>query len=127
MRLVASPTGPRRARVHVRSILAGALTGEALDDAVLLTSEVVTNAIVHAGLTAAHVIDLDVGANGDRLWVSVSDPGPCFVPDPPVRPPVAPGGRGLNLLALLADRWGVRPGPPCVVWFELGRSPQPAT
>jgi anti-sigma regulatory factor (Ser/Thr protein kinase) len=125
VRLAASPSAPRRARAHVREALAGALSGEALDDAVLLTSELVTNAVVHAGLTAADVIGVDVGAAGERLRVSVSDPGPCFAPEPPARPPRAPGGRGLYLLALLADRWGVRAGPPCVVWFEVGRSSQP--
>ncbi len=86
-----------------------------IEVAALLTSELVTNALVHtkggAVVTAAVT---------DRLRVEVRD----FAPRRPE--PRAPGvdgtsGRGLMLVRSLADAWGVRThaAGKCV-WFELG-------
>ncbi|MBV2355737.1 ATP-binding protein [Streptomyces sp. J2-1] len=87
------------------------------DIAELLTSELVTNALVHTDDDA--VLIAVVSEHG--LRVEVRD----FVPRRPLpRVPVAAedtGGRGLLLLESLADAWGVRPhGAGKSVWFELG-------
>ncbi|MFB6848520.1 ATP-binding protein [Streptomyces sp. NPDC056373] len=87
------------------------------DVAELLTSELVTNAIVHTDHDA--VLTATVGPRG--LRVEVRD----FVARRPrVRLPVADegtNGRGLFLVESLADAWGVRPhGVGKAVWFELG-------
>ncbi|MFE1251920.1 ATP-binding protein [Streptomyces sp. NPDC058735] len=87
------------------------------DIAELLTSELVTNAIVHtdhdAVLTATvgprglHVEVRDFVARRPRVRLSVADDGT--------------NGRGLFLVQSLADAWGVRPhGVGKAVWFELG-------
>jgi anti-sigma regulatory factor (Ser/Thr protein kinase) len=86
------------------------------DVAELLTSELVTNAIVHTDHDA--VLTATVGPRG--LHVEVRD----FVARRPrPRRPVADdgtNGRGLFLVETLADAWGVRPhGVGKAVWFEL--------
>ncbi|MCX3287708.1 ATP-binding protein [Streptomyces sp. NEAU-H22] len=86
------------------------------DVAELLTSELVTNAIVHTEHDA--VLTATVGPHG--LRVEVRD----FVARRPrLRVPVADdgtNGRGLLLVQSLADSWGVRPhGVGKAVWFEL--------
>ncbi|MFD7244745.1 ATP-binding protein [Streptomyces massasporeus] len=86
------------------------------DVAELLTSELVTNAIVHTDHDA--LLTATVGPHG--LRVEVRD----FVARRPrLRVPVADdgtNGRGLLLVQSLADAWGVRPhGVGKAVWFEL--------
>jgi anti-sigma regulatory factor (Ser/Thr protein kinase) len=83
----------------------------------LLTSELVTNALVHTDADA--VVTATVSPDG--LRVEVRD----FVARRPrPREPVAgddTGGRGLVLVESLADSWGVCPhGVGKSVWFELG-------
>ncbi|MFG2139680.1 ATP-binding protein [Streptomyces sp. NPDC048650] len=93
-------------------------TGEVTEVATLLTSELVTNALLHA--EGGAVVTATVG---DRLRVEVRD----FVsgrPEP--RAPTTDGtsGRGLMLVRSLADAWGIRShGVGKSVWFELGGGP----
>jgi anti-sigma regulatory factor (Ser/Thr protein kinase) len=86
-------------------------------------SEVVTNAVRHAGLRAGDRIRL-VGRLGDRaMRVEVHDPGRGFEPRPPRPDPARASGWGLFLVAELADRWGVERGNPGTsVWFEVDRA-----
>lgn len=87
----------------------------ARDVAVLLTSELVTNVVLHARTE----FELRVAVRPDRLRVEVCD----MIPAPPTIRVAAPddfSGRGLGLLAALAGRWGVDTGPDGKsVWFEL--------
>ncbi|XLE11896.1 ATP-binding protein [Streptomyces sp. Pv4-95] len=93
-------------------------SGELEEVATLLTSELVTNALVHAKGGAVVTATLT-----DRLRVEVRD----FVsrrPEP--RAPTTDGtsGRGLMLVRSLADAWGIRShGVGKSVWFELGGGP----
>ncbi|WP_202446722.1 MULTISPECIES: ATP-binding protein [Streptomycetaceae] len=89
-----------------------------IDTAELLTSEIVTNALVHTGhgaiLTATLTSDAD-----HRLRVEVRD---FTAHRPAVRHPSeqSSSGRGLLLVEALADTWGVRPQDAGkTVWFEL--------
>ncbi|MFB7991540.1 ATP-binding protein [Streptomyces sp. NPDC056002] len=93
---------------------------ERSETAELLTSELVTNALVHTDHDA--VLTATVGPK--RLRVEVRD----FVGRRPrLRVPVADdgtNGRGLLLVQSLADAWGVRAlGVGKVVWFELDGGP----
>ena len=97
------------------------LTPRRLEDARLLVSELVTNAIRHAGLADDDVIKLVV-VTGDRaLRIEVCDPGPGFEVSEPEPDPVRPSGWGLYLVRELADRWGVARSAQTRVWFELDR------
>jgi anti-sigma regulatory factor (Ser/Thr protein kinase) len=101
-----------------RDALAGALGAEGIHTGVhlgLLVSELVTNAVVHAG-TAVHVT-MDHFAN--RVHVEVGDDDPR-TPAPRDEDQLVPGGLGLHILERLAADWGVRRTPTGkVVWFEL--------
>ena len=85
------------------------------DAGMLAVSEVVTNALVHAGT----VIHLQVKVEATCLRVEVGDGSPHH----PLRrdyTSMAATGRGLKMLDECVDRWGVRPhGDGKVVWFEL--------
>jgi anti-sigma regulatory factor (Ser/Thr protein kinase) len=100
----------------VRSVLPAAPETEIADTIVLLVSELVTNAVVHARSSVwVHVVVED-----HRIRVDVQDDAP----QPPVRRRASEdtlGGRGLFLLDRLSDRWGLDVGSPGkTVWFEIG-------
>jgi two-component sensor histidine kinase len=81
----------------------------------LLTTELVTNAVIHAH----SVVDLDVYVYDDGLRVAVSDFGPGV---PAIRTPSeSGGGYGLHIVDEIATCWGHEPLIPSGkrVWFEL--------
>lgn len=94
------------------------------ETAALLVSELATNAVRHAGAGEFTVEVESVPAEG-RLWVGVTDTGSG---EPKLAPLslTAEHGRGLHLVATLADRWGARRRRRTAektVWFELHTSP----
>ncbi len=109
------------ARAFVRDTLQGWGFPDIIDDAVVLTSELVTNAVVHAG-TSAEVLCL---RTDDGVRVEVADRYPER--EIPLQQsainmgnPDREGGRGLQLCAALATRWGVDYTPTHkLVWFQL--------
>ena len=88
---------------------------EAVADAELLVSELVTNAVLHARSGAR----VDIEHVGTTVRVAVCDDSPAL---PRVRHygPEAVTGRGMLLVQRIADRWGVEPcdDGKCV-WFEF--------
>ncbi len=92
-----------------------------VDVVVLLTSEVVTNVVRHAGPHASgEEIAVALSRIGDRVRVSVTD-NHAGIPTVGDVAPYEPSGRGLLLLDALADSWGVTTiAPGKVVWFEVG-------
>ena len=109
-----------------RSALAG-LDGEfpsrRLYDASLCVSELVANAIQHAGERGD--MELTLALDSERLRVEVADPGHGFTPGPSSKGDE--GGWGLKIVDRLADRWGVEPGERTVVWFEMCQNGQQPT
>ena len=115
----AHPSSVPAAREYVTAAL-GHLPAQLQDTAGLLTSELATNAVRHGGGPDFEV-SVQYLPGEDRLWVGVTESG---AGDPLLRrPPVtARSGRGLQLVGLFADRWGVRRrrGEDAkTVWFEL--------
>jgi anti-sigma regulatory factor (Ser/Thr protein kinase) len=86
-----------------------------LDVATLLTSELLTNAVIHAHSD----IGLHLHCDGERVRVEVSDESdtePVLL----CRDIEALNGRGLHLVDEMATDWGVRPAAVGkTVWFEL--------
>lgn len=102
------------ARRFVREELRG--TDVDVDTALLLVSEVVTNAVLHARSSVRVVVEPDAAL----ARIEVHDGSPV----PPRRhsfSTLSATGRGLRLLEQLALGWGVEPGNDGkVVWFEVG-------
>ncbi len=95
-----------------------------LEDVRLVVSELVTNSVRHAGLSAEEQITLSVIVSGGSVRGRVCDPGPGFEKPSKPRPrPDLSGGWGLPILERISDRWGVerngrQRGLTCV-WFEI--------
>lgn len=114
----ADPGAVRAARAAVRGRLREWGLDGLADIAALLVSELVTNSLRHAtGPIGVRLVR--PGRADGVLLVEVSDP----LPDPPrerVARPEDESGRGLQLVAHAARRWGTRPGVTGkTVWFEL--------
>jgi anti-sigma regulatory factor (Ser/Thr protein kinase) len=106
----------RSARRWVRDVLARwGCEGPAADLVELLTSELATNAVVHAG-TPYRVV---VRRQHDLVRVSVED-GTTELPVSGEPHIFGPSGRGLQMMSHLANAWGVEAdGAGKVVWFEV--------
>jgi anti-sigma regulatory factor (Ser/Thr protein kinase) len=112
------PRAPATARRFLREFLARSdVSGDLADTAELCLSELVTNAIVHAGGRSELRVSLDTA-----LTVAVRDYGgqaPDAAPDDDLDP-LRVHGRGLQLVEALADRWGSeRDALGTSVWFAL--------
>lgn len=113
---------PSRARAEVRETMAGLLDDAELANLVLLTSELVTNAIIHPDCPDDAPIALHIAAYPAGVRVEVDDPGEGFDPAAPVSS--RGGGHGLFLVDRCAARWGAQRvqterGARFRVWFEL--------
>jgi anti-sigma regulatory factor (Ser/Thr protein kinase) len=89
-------------------------------DVRLLVSELVTNSVQHAQVSAEDSIVLLVAISDATVRVEVRDEGPGFVPSAEPPPDDADAGWGLFLVEQLADSWGVADGGKGV-WFEIAR------
>jgi anti-sigma regulatory factor (Ser/Thr protein kinase) len=87
--------------------------------AALLTSELATNAVVHA----ASPFEISVQAEPGHLRVEVINDEPELILQMNEPDPADPdGGRGLRIVEAFAHRWGAESSrDEKVVWFELGR------
>ena len=94
------------------------LDPEAAERYRLVVSELVTNAVKHAGPPAVGQIRLKVRLGAETLRIEVADSGPGFRPTRLDRSPERESGRGLMIVDHLADRWGTDPAANRV-WCEL--------
>jgi serine/threonine-protein kinase RsbW len=90
------------------------------DEAVLLVSELATNALEHTSTGDGGQFRVTICRNATSLLIGVSDSGSDKTPAPGPLDPESETGRGLGLVELIAERWGY-----CgdqhglTVWFEL--------
>ena len=118
LELPGTPVAPSVARLFVRNLCQEWGAEAVCDVAELLSSELVTNAVVHARSS----VELEAAYDdASVLRIDVYDRSPEEVDSSP-HPPAdgAEGGRGLAIVARLACRWGVdlcSPGKR--VWFTL--------
>jgi anti-sigma regulatory factor (Ser/Thr protein kinase) len=103
--------------------LMGQVPERRLRDVRLLVSELVTNAVRHAGLGAEDRIRLLVQLREAVLRVEVHDPGSGFELRAPEPDPARASGWGLYLVSELSDRWGMDGAdagtPGTRIWFEF--------
>jgi anti-sigma regulatory factor (Ser/Thr protein kinase) len=90
------------------------LDSQQRQDAVLMVSELVTNAVLHG----VGGISLRIDAEADTVRIEVADEGNVVLA--PTPEPGSHGGWGLRIVEQLADDWGVFDGS-TRVWFRLGR------
>jgi anti-sigma regulatory factor (Ser/Thr protein kinase) len=121
--LTAGPAAPAQARRQVRAAIVAWDIPVDLDVAVLLTSELVTNALRHE---AGESIMLTITSICGQLRVDVHDSSRCM----PVlmdAPADAEAGRGLMLVATLSTDWGVhRTRAGKAVYFTLAFQADPS-
>lgn len=114
-----STTSPAAAREFARISGCAEHDLELLDDTLLLITELVTNSIKHGGPPILLAIECDAHS----LNVRVRD-GSTDAPRPRVASTEDEDSRGLTLVELLSDAWGVEPvqdeyGVGKAVWFRL--------
>jgi hypothetical protein len=91
-----------------------------LDDATLIASELVTNAVIHSGCSANDAIQVRVSRGTGRLTISVRDPGASGKRAEMTDGDMAGyGGFGLKVVDAVASRWGTERGDGYRVWAEL--------
>ena len=128
----AAPAAVRRARHWIAAQLARTDPAELIDAAVLLVSELVTNA-VHASAAAAGSsggadpgrVELAVARTRDTVRIEVSDSAHGSLPAPSDPSADDESGRGLQVITALTRQWGCRSvqrGK--VVWCELAAAVQ---
>ena len=106
----------RTARHAIRAWLTDVGRSDLAEDAELAVSEIVTNALVHAGTSVEMTARLDTGF----VRIEIAD-GNTHLPRTRDFDRSAGTGRGLKLLEQTVDRWGAElRGEGKVVWFELG-------
>ncbi|RZS91455.1 hypothetical protein EV189_0696 [Motilibacter rhizosphaerae] len=118
LRLEPEPASPGAARRWVRDAATGlGATSAAVESAVLLTSELVTNVVLHAHTP----LEVEVGRAGPALRVVVRDGCPDL-PHPSPGVGTSTTGRGLLLLERVATAWGTDPLDGAAgkgVWFTV--------
>jgi anti-sigma regulatory factor (Ser/Thr protein kinase) len=94
---------------------------DTMHDLHLLTTELVTNAVLHAGAGETDRIGLGVASEPNRVRVTVTDSGADGTPEVQELNPEVPGGMGLFLVEQISSSWGVErtPAGGNSVWFEL--------
>jgi anti-sigma regulatory factor (Ser/Thr protein kinase) len=128
LELPAGPDAPRRARSEIRRAIEGGLPEHDSATAILLTSELVANAVVHSQQSDDATIGLRIIRSQNRLRVEVTDSGSGFDPAARLRAEPRSGGLGLLLVGRLSDRWGAtrrmsNQRRRFCVWYELTKTP----
>ena len=118
--LVLTTKGGKEAPARVRAALTalnGGL-GERRDDVRLLASELVSNAVLHAGVDHESLLRFELRAASDGIRAVVEYPGEPFMG----KPRSEELRFGLHLVDRLSDSWGVeRSDDKNRVWFEISR------
>jgi anti-sigma regulatory factor (Ser/Thr protein kinase) len=112
--------GARRARHRLAASLAGLIPAMTLADAVAIAAELAGNSVRHAAPLPGGVIRVAWRLLSDALEIRVTDGGAPTTPTVCQVGPDSPGGRGLAIVAALADGWGVdSDGPGQCVWARM--------
>jgi anti-sigma regulatory factor (Ser/Thr protein kinase) len=116
-RLPADTRAPALARTFLRAAACETHHARVVDDAELLVSELVTNAVLHGAPPITMRVECD-GSNGLRVSVTDRSEDPARVRE---ADPADESGRGMRLVDVISDDWGVEPrtGAGKDVWFRL--------
>lgn len=122
--LPSDATAPGRAREALRDI---PQLDAIRDDACLVVSELVTDAVTHSGARDTNRIILSVGVNTDRVKIEVHDPARTgLMPQLGESPRQEVGGLGLRLVSRIARSWDTEWRNGRTVWAELALGGAPS-
>jgi anti-sigma regulatory factor (Ser/Thr protein kinase) len=107
LRLTADVQAPALARAAVADRLGNAVTAAVLAAAQLVVSELVTNGVRHSGASAGQTLTVRLALSAGMVRLEVEDPGSDGAVAPRQPDPDGGGGRGLNLVQAMSERWGV--------------------
>ena len=109
------------ARRHLASdLIEAGVCASAVTDAALVISELLSNALRHAGTLPGSAIRVGWDLDADSVRVSVSDGGGSTRPELGQPTLTTTGGRGLRIVAKLSRRWGTScDGEGTTVWAEV--------
>ncbi len=117
LRLRCDASAPARARRALAELTAIA---SIRDDALLVVSELATNAVLHSGSLPEESLEVRAELVPEGLRIAVTDEGHSnSVPEPRRRNTTRPGGMGLRVVEALARSWGSERNHRLVVWAEL--------
>jgi anti-sigma regulatory factor (Ser/Thr protein kinase) len=119
--IATGPQAPAESRRFVDS-LADHIPASVLDDARLVTSELVTNSVKHAGNPPGHPIEVTLVLRPDRLRLAVVD-GSVFDPKPESSRELREIKWGLTIVEGVADAWGRVDPPEGGIWAEFRLQP----
>jgi anti-sigma regulatory factor (Ser/Thr protein kinase) len=119
MLVAAVPDAGVAARAAVVTALTDRVAERVLADALLLVSELVSNSVRHAGLSADQSVRVVAGIINGVLRLEVEDPGTTGTVAARVPDLQRGGGFGLRLVEALADSWGTSREGHTRVWAEL--------
>ena len=115
------PEAPSEARRFVREAAADDVPPKLLNDVLLLTNELVANAVRHAGHATEDPIEVEITVDDRSIRVTVRDKGSGFDRARP-RERAEEGGWGLLLVETLSSRWGIETHDTGTdVWFQVDR------
>lgn len=89
------------------------------DDAVLIASELVTNAVMHSGCGPTEELEIVAQLIPKAVRIAVTDVGRSTGTPAPRPTPVGRGGFGLRLIETLADSWGTEQRTGWRVWADI--------
>ena len=118
-------TGVRLARHTVADQLtAVGVRGETCDDALLVLSELVSNAVTHAAPLPNGRIAVGWTVLDDALHLEITDGGAVTSPQASVPTLLSGSGRGLDIVRTICRAWGVTEGERSVtVWADVPMTP----
>jgi anti-sigma regulatory factor (Ser/Thr protein kinase) len=114
--------GPCAARSAVEG-LRDRIAPSVLDDAKLVASELVTNAVRHGGVSGRGAVGLCIELTGTMVRLEVTDPGEGGVMAPRAPDHEGGGGFGLQVVRAVSERWGLEQvaAGETRVWAQLPR------
>lgn len=92
------------------------------DDAMLVLSELVSNAVKHASPLPGGEVQVRWSIAEDQMHIEITDGGAATRPNAVIAAMSALGGRGLDIVRTVSRQWGVTEDGDCVtVWADVAR------